>query len=170
MFETFVEPQFFPAKSRLWGMIQRADYLAISDCGSPPQTLYSRTTNASPVLHQFGRVITCTAFFPQNSPLRFQVLMAVSMKMTAFWDVVPCRLSDGYKRLRDADCLHYHGYISGRRWRKYSPLKRRFASTRLHGAISQKADCLLHFPLSVGMQWSNEAILEFYPLMCRSLQ
>jgi hypothetical protein len=26
-----------------------------------------------------------------------------------------------------------------RRWRQYTPLKRRFTSTELHGAISQKA-------------------------------
>jgi hypothetical protein len=27
-------------------------------------------------------------------PVRFQVLMAVSMKKTAFWDMVPCSLVD----------------------------------------------------------------------------
>jgi hypothetical protein len=37
-----------------------------------------------------------------------------SMKMTAFWDTAPCS-------------------------QKYTPLKRRSTSTRLHGAISQKA-------------------------------
>jgi hypothetical protein len=52
--------------------------------------------------------------------VRFQVLTTASMKMTALWDIASCRLVEADRR-QDA------------------PLKRRSASTRLHGAISHKA-------------------------------
>jgi hypothetical protein len=45
--------------------------------------------------------------------VRFQVLTAAIVKMTAFWDIRPCR--------------------------QYARLKRRSASTRLHCDIFQKA-------------------------------
>jgi hypothetical protein len=54
---------------------------------------------------------------PQN--VRFQVLMEVSMKITVFWDVVPCNLVEVQR------CLQ-------------APLKCQTTSTRLHGATSQK--------------------------------
>jgi hypothetical protein len=38
--------------------------------------------------------------------MRFQVLMAASMKMTVFWDVAPCSLVEVY---RGACCLHHQG-------------------------------------------------------------
>jgi hypothetical protein len=40
--------------------------------------------------------------------LRFQVLTAVSMKITAFWDIAPCSLGAD-QRIRDAYCLHHQG-------------------------------------------------------------
>jgi hypothetical protein len=41
--------------------------------------------------------------------MRFQVLMAASMKMTVFWVVAPCSLVEVYRRLRGACCLHHQG-------------------------------------------------------------
>jgi hypothetical protein len=38
--------------------------------------------------------------------MRFQVLAAVSMKMTGFWDVVPCSLVEVNRRFKGAYCLH----------------------------------------------------------------
>jgi hypothetical protein len=38
--------------------------------------------------------------------VRFQVLMAVSMKMIAFWDIAPCSLVEIYRCLRVAYWLH----------------------------------------------------------------
>jgi hypothetical protein len=41
--------------------------------------------------------------------------MAVSMKMTAFWDVAPCDLVEIDQRFRGAYCLHHQGdAISGK--------------------------------------------------------
>jgi hypothetical protein len=40
--------------------------------------------------------------------MRFQVLMAVSMKMRAFWDTAPCRLIKVDRRLRGVQCLYHH--------------------------------------------------------------
>jgi hypothetical protein len=44
--------------------------------------------------------------------VRFQVLTAVSIKMTVFWYVVPCSLVEVYRRLRCAYCLHRQGKIA----------------------------------------------------------
>jgi hypothetical protein len=41
----------------------------------------------------------------QNN-VRFQVLTAASMKMTAFWKIVPCSLAEVDTRFRDAYCFY----------------------------------------------------------------
>jgi hypothetical protein len=41
--------------------------------------------------------------------VRFQVLTAASLKMTAFWDVAPCSVVEVGRRFRDAYCLHHEG-------------------------------------------------------------
>jgi hypothetical protein len=38
--------------------------------------------------------------------LRFEVLTAVNMKITVFWDVIPCRLVNIYKYFGGTCCLH----------------------------------------------------------------
>jgi hypothetical protein len=50
-----------------------------------------------------------TNLVKRQSQLRFQVLMAASMKMTVFWDVAPCTLVEVYRRFRSAYCLHNQG-------------------------------------------------------------
>jgi hypothetical protein len=40
---------------------------------------------------------------------RFEVLLAVSMKMAVFWVVVPCSLVEVYQYFRGAYCLHHQG-------------------------------------------------------------
>jgi hypothetical protein len=44
--------------------------------------------------------------------VRFQVLMAASMKFRVFWDVAPCSLGVD-RRLRGAYCLHHQGPDDG---------------------------------------------------------
>jgi hypothetical protein len=46
------------------------------------------------------------------------------MKMIAFWNIAPCNLVEMDRRFRRAYCLHHQGDES---------------STRLHGAICQRA-------------------------------
>jgi hypothetical protein len=41
--------------------------------------------------------------------VRFKVLTATSMKMTAFWDVAPLSLVEVDQCFRDAYCLHHQG-------------------------------------------------------------
>jgi hypothetical protein len=41
--------------------------------------------------------------------LRFYVFTAVSMKIRAFWDIVPCSLIGVHWRFRGAYCLHHQG-------------------------------------------------------------
>jgi hypothetical protein len=41
--------------------------------------------------------------------LRFQVLTAASMKMTAFWDIAPCSLVKVDQCFRGSYCLHHQG-------------------------------------------------------------
>jgi hypothetical protein len=58
--------------------------------------------------------------------VRLQVLTVASMKMATFWDIAPCSCEvDG----------HFQRCVLPR----YAPLKCRSSSTRLHGAVSQKA-------------------------------
>jgi hypothetical protein len=47
------------------------------------------------------RIKTCYA--------RFQVLRAVNMKITAFWDVTPCSLVEMYCHFGGTSCLHLWG-------------------------------------------------------------
>jgi hypothetical protein len=64
------------------------------------------------------------------------------MKMTAFWDIAPCSLVEVDRRSRDAYCLHHEGDISSiiaLTMETVSTYKSLLTSTRLHGALSQKA-------------------------------
>jgi type IV secretory pathway VirB3-like protein len=45
--------------------------------------------------------------------VRFQVLTAVSMKMTAFWVAALCSLIEVDRRFRSAHCLNYQGPDDG---------------------------------------------------------
>jgi hypothetical protein len=52
---------------------------------------------------------TSFTWFRTDHLLRFEVLMAVSMKMVAFRLVASCRLLDVYHCFRDGCCLHHQG-------------------------------------------------------------
>jgi hypothetical protein len=41
--------------------------------------------------------------------MRFQVLVAVSMKFRVFWDILPCSQIDVDQRFRGVCCLHHQG-------------------------------------------------------------
>jgi hypothetical protein len=41
--------------------------------------------------------------------MRIQVLTAVSMKFTVFWDVAPCRDVEDDRCFRGVYCLHHQG-------------------------------------------------------------
>jgi hypothetical protein len=41
--------------------------------------------------------------------VRFEVLTAVSTKMTVFWAAAPCSLVEVYQRFRGPCCLHHQG-------------------------------------------------------------
>jgi hypothetical protein len=45
--------------------------------------------------------------------MRFQVLMAVSMKITVFWVAAPCSLVKVYRRLKGSYCLRHQGPDNG---------------------------------------------------------
>jgi hypothetical protein len=45
--------------------------------------------------------------------VRFQVLTEASMKIIAFWDIVPCGLVAVDRRFRGAYCLHHQGGDGG---------------------------------------------------------
>jgi hypothetical protein len=46
---------------------------------------------------------------PSSYSVRFQVLMAAGMKVTAFWDIAPCSLIEVERRFRGVYCLHHQG-------------------------------------------------------------
>jgi len=41
--------------------------------------------------------------------VRFEVLIAVTVKVSIFWDVTPCNLACMYKNFRGTCCLHLLG-------------------------------------------------------------
>jgi hypothetical protein len=45
----------------------------------------------------------------EKTLMRFQVLMAASMKMAVLWDVVPCSVTEIDQCYRGACCLHLSG-------------------------------------------------------------
>jgi hypothetical protein len=49
------------------------------------------------------------AFVPKNKQVRFQVLKAASVKMTAFWDVAPCSLVENDRCFRGTYCSYHQG-------------------------------------------------------------
>jgi hypothetical protein len=69
---------------------------------------------------------------PSTNP-RSDVLTAVTMKSTVFWDVTLCKLADRYQRFEGICCID----LQGRKWRQQVSLKLRCLSTRLLGTTSQ---------------------------------
>jgi hypothetical protein len=58
------------------------------------------------------RVIRCTRSrqqFLNEVGLRFHILAAGSMKMTAFWDIVPCNLVEEDRCFGGTYCFHHQG-------------------------------------------------------------
>jgi hypothetical protein len=85
--------------------------------------------------------------FKKNKLITFNVRHSVLcynymllLKMTAFWDIVSCSLTEVGRHFTGVCCLHQKALNSlPCWWRQYVPLKCWPTSTRLHGAIFQKA-------------------------------
>jgi hypothetical protein len=73
------------------------------------------------------------------------------VKMTVLWNIAPCGLVEIDRRFRGAYCLHQGEVWSPWWWRQCASLKRRYTSTRLHGAVSQKGVVFIATALST---WS----------------
>jgi hypothetical protein len=73
-----------------------------SDPGYLHRKLYTGCVFTSP--EYFGCIITGDKIWV----VRFQVLMAASMKIKAFWDIAPCSLKV-HQCFRSAYCLHHQG-------------------------------------------------------------
>jgi hypothetical protein len=58
---------------------------------------------------EIHHVLWNTKIHNNPSQVIFQVLTAVSMNMTAFWDTAPCSLVEVDRRFRGAYSLHYQG-------------------------------------------------------------
>jgi hypothetical protein len=54
-----------------------------------------------------------------------------SSMRTTFWEITPCNLVEADRRFRGSYCFHHQGDSSTLLWSHYTPLKRRFISTRL---------------------------------------
>jgi hypothetical protein len=101
--------------------------------------------------------------------VRFQVSTVASMKIRAFWAVVPCSPGVDWC-FRGVYCFHHH--LSPWWWRQYAPLKPQ-STSRLHSAISQKAPFLMKVfvtPYMFVIPTSLIYIQYFYHLSCCILQ
>jgi hypothetical protein len=85
-----------------------------------------------------------TPFYNVNweSNIRFEVLTAVVVKSTIFWDITPCSPVKVNRRGLLATCLLagscWNDFLRPWRWRRYVPPKRRLQLNRLHGVTPQK--------------------------------
>jgi hypothetical protein len=79
-----------------------------------------------------GRVHSFILSYCSFCRLFFINFFLIQVKMIALWDIVPCSLIEVHRYFRGAYCLQHKG-----------PLKRRSASTKLHGVISQKVIFIL---------------------------
>jgi hypothetical protein len=43
--------------------------------------------------------------------VRFDIIMATSMKMAVFWDSAPCSLVDNDQNFKEAYCLHHGEFV-----------------------------------------------------------
>jgi hypothetical protein len=59
----------------------------------------------------------------KNEDMTFHVLTAVSMKMTAFLDMVPCSLTEVNQHFRGAYCLHHQGMNKSKRRNRSDQVK-----------------------------------------------
>jgi hypothetical protein len=73
-------------------------------------------------------VVSCEK--EDNIKVRFHVLTAASMKLTAFWNIAACTLVEVWRHFAGAYCLHHHVRLC-------------LSTIRLHGTIHQKAVCHL---------------------------
>lgn len=74
----------------------------------------------------------------------FDVLIAVAMKCSAFWGMMPCsqvKVSRRQARNHYAGCLL--DFLFDPEDRRYAPLKRRFTFTVLHGVITRRTEQLV---------------------------
>jgi hypothetical protein len=94
----------------------------------------------------------------------FQVLTAASMKMTAFWDIVPCCLVE--VDLRTAPIIRSPSW-----WRRCAPLKRRHTSNRLHYGIFQKTVIFKSLMVWImnTLVWSLISLVPEKPVLNRTL-
>jgi hypothetical protein len=79
----------------------------------------------------------------------FEVITAVVMKISIFWDITPCsplranrRFGGTYRQCLLGTCFHagflLTSFFRPWRWRRYVPPKRRLTLIGPHGVISQK--------------------------------
>jgi hypothetical protein len=61
----------------------------------------------------YGYEIWMVKVVKKDNSVKFQVVTAVSMMMTVFWDVAPCCFAEVYRRFRGPCCLHHQGDESG---------------------------------------------------------
>jgi hypothetical protein len=106
---------------------------------------------------QTGRhthVKSCNSFlddepFWENS---WNMILTSRMKMAVVWVVAPCSLVEVHRRFRGTCCLHYHSLPWW--WRQQVLLKRRWTSTGLHGATTQKTAIKVIFILAAVRTWN----------------
>jgi hypothetical protein len=86
---------------------------------------------------------------------RHEVLTAVVMKSTIFWDITVCSPLSVNRRFGVIYRLHLHGgfllslFLRPWRWRRYVTPKRRLTLNGLHGVISRKMVLFMRFSSSI---------------------
>jgi hypothetical protein len=68
--------------------------------------------------------------------VRFEILMAVTVKIAVFWDLVPHSSVDKYQDFGETCCLHLLGNL---RMEAAGSSKILVCNFKLHGVTSQKA-------------------------------
>jgi hypothetical protein len=61
------------------------------------------------ILHGDRDIVPAAVFISSSDMLKFEILTAVTMKNTVFWDATPCNLIEVYRRFVGTYCLHLQG-------------------------------------------------------------
>jgi hypothetical protein len=137
-----------------------------SDSGMPTPGLLSGGLNDVYKVYKYKAVIHCSGdkklmyirngcrYKHEMTYVGFQVLTAVVMKSSIFWDIMPYSPLKVNRRFRGTRRLHLQGRRNQReagskqsssvlKWRQHVPLKRRLNINGLHGVLSQTIEPLI---------------------------
>jgi hypothetical protein len=110
-------------------MVRRAEWHTFISCDIFFSVYQSPASSSGCVsVWNINQKYTWNSDLYQRSGLRLEVLAGLMTEFLAFWGIAPCSMLVGYRRFR-GPCW---------RWRQNGPPKRRYLTSALRSAVTQK--------------------------------